>query len=165
MCVCLPVPRGLTVSDLTLHVCESPAVALSSHRWRRAQSWRSSRPMAWKRGITVDHNGFIAPHKPRGAKQRTQKRAGCWHGWGNSIFLSETVAVLVAVADQDTDNTDRQKEVPEPPRHQRANLASLPGGRCLPVGCGSLHVPLNALPFGPFFFSRDTVVVKLCFCK
>lgn len=65
---------------------ESPAVALTSHRWRRSQSRRIRCLMAWKRGITVDHSGFIASYEPGGATRRRHERTGCRHGSGYITF-------------------------------------------------------------------------------
>lgn len=78
--------------------------------------------------------------------------------------MSEVVAFLKRFADPDTNNTgDRPREVPEPPRHQRTNLASLPSVGRLSVGCDSLNVPLPKSLLGRF--KKTKAVDELCFCK
>lgn len=106
-----------------------------------------------KRGLTVDYCTFNAPNTPRGQYLWMLERTQPCHGWGYCIFERDFHR-LVAVAD----NTETGGELPEPPRHQRANLFPLPCGRCLSVGFGSLHVPLHASLFWPFFTKA-----KLCF--
>lgn len=113
---------------------ESPAVALTSHRWRRSQSRRIRCLMAWKRGITVDRSGFIASYEPGGATRRRHERTGCRHGSGYVTFKWGCYRFFCFWKPY-TDNTER-KVVPQPPRQQRANLSSLSCGRCLSVGLG-----------------------------
>lgn len=67
--------------------------------------------------------------------------------------------VAFAAPDTDSSNTDRKKYH----SRRRQNLGPLPCGRCLSVGCGSLHVPLPASLLGPL--KRTKAVAKLCLCK
>lgn len=71
----LPVSSGLVVVGLTRHVCvkalPSPCRVIAREE-RRADG--SAVRWLENGGITVDHSGFIAPHKP---KRRLLERVGC----------------------------------------------------------------------------------------
>lgn len=121
-------------------LCESPAVALSSHRQRRAESRRSRRPMAWKRGsITVLHSGFIVPHKTRGATRRRRERARTLMRMRTQhLWRGYRCRLLVAVAEP-----GQKKEVPGAAATPASELGfSAPVGGVSLSAVGSLHVPL-----------------------
>lgn len=99
-------------------LCESPAVALSSHRQRRAESRRIHSPMDWKLGITVDHSGSFRPRKSIGAKMEW---AGFWYGWGCCIFEWDCCLFGCGCRLGRRQHRDRKK-YPELPRHQRGEL-------------------------------------------
>lgn len=71
---------------------ESPAVALSSHRQRRAGEQTVPPSAGLKPGITVEHGGYTPPHKAAGTKQTDVG------GWVQRTqhHSSETVVVLAA---------------------------------------------------------------------
>ncbi|KAG7222200.1 hypothetical protein INR49_016614, partial [Caranx melampygus] len=136
-----PVPSGLTVAALPPHLCVKALVESSLER-----STEQTEPLS---------DGL-----------KTGNKCGSQRIYCTTRAERREAAVVRASLDADTDlqtraqttHRDRQKEVPEPPRHQRANLASLPCGRCLFVCCSSLHVPLSASPLGPV--QKDTVVAQ-----
>lgn len=136
---------------------ESPAVALTSHRWRRSQSRRIRCLMAWKRGITVDRSGFIASYEPGGATRRRHERTGCRH-WSGYVTFKWGCYRFFCFWKPYTDNTER-KVVPQPPRQQRANLSSLSCGRCLSVGLGALCTHRSSRHWLDLFNLRDICCV------
>lgn len=123
---------------------------------RRAESRRRRRRrlMAWRRIRSVDHGGFTAPHEPRG-----EKTAGAGAHWMFIRMMLEQVWVrLLPFADPDTDSTEPNSEKYHSRRDTGGNLGSLPCGRRLSVGCGSLRAPLPASLLGPS--RRFEVVAK-----
>lgn len=103
----------------------------------------------------MDRSGFIGNIRVWG-----DRNGGGASGLGiDTSSLSDTIIVFGAGHRQ-----HGGKVVPQPPRHQRANLSSLSGGRCLSVGSGLSARTARRVTRRTFNLRGDIVEAQVVFC-